>query len=204
MIGIGAIDSLGKHNITVYGNSAPCFIKGTKITLADGSIKNCEDITFDDELLVWNFYEGKFDVSKPILILKPHVAPNYNLVEFSDGTKIGFVGNTEYHRIYNNECHKFTGTNSDETPIGTTTFKDDGSTPKIISKKIISKNVEYYNIITEKHYNCFVNGVLSSCQLSNEYSIKDMRYYGDKLISDKEKEDYINSKIDNEYLWKHN
>jgi hypothetical protein len=29
-----------------------CFLKGTKITLSDGSEKNAEDITYDDELLV--------------------------------------------------------------------------------------------------------------------------------------------------------
>jgi hypothetical protein len=32
--------------------SWPCFIAGTKITLADGSKKNVEDITYNDELLV--------------------------------------------------------------------------------------------------------------------------------------------------------
>ena len=32
-----------------------CFVEGTLVTLADGTTKPIEDITYDDELLVWNF-----------------------------------------------------------------------------------------------------------------------------------------------------
>ena len=37
-----------------------CFVEGTEITLADGSIKKIEDITYEDELLVWDFDHGCF------------------------------------------------------------------------------------------------------------------------------------------------
>ena len=47
--------------------TSTCFIEGTQISLGNGLTKNVEDITYDDELLVWNFDEGKFDTVKPIV-----------------------------------------------------------------------------------------------------------------------------------------
>ena len=43
-------------------------------------------------MLVWNFYEGKFDIAKPTWIKVAEVAPRYNLVKFSNGAEVGFVG----------------------------------------------------------------------------------------------------------------
>ena len=65
--------------------------------------------------------------------------------------------------------------------------------PKLISQEIIREPVEFYNIITEKHYNLFANGILTSNRWSNRYSIKDMKYVlGDERMS----EEHINEMID--------
>lgn len=167
-----------------------CLIEGTQITLADGSTKAVEDITYDNELLVWNFYDGKFDKAKPTWIKVAEVAPRYNLVKFSNGSEVGFVGaggEKGYHRIFNKEAGAFTYTgNLKETPNGTTTFAQDETFPTVISQEVIEKSVKYYNVITDKHYNLFANGILTSCKLSNKYRIEDMRYIGEKLISEEE------------------
>ena len=172
-----------------------CLIEGTQITLADGSTKSIEDITYDDELLVWNFYDGKFDKAKPSWIKVEEVAPRYNLVKFSNGSEIGFVGaggEKGYHRIFNKEAGAFTYTgNFKETPNGTTTFAQDGTFPTVISQEVIEKEVKFYNVITDKHYNLFANGILTSCKLSNKYHIEDMRYVGEKLISDEQEKAYF-------------
>ncbi len=172
-----------------------CIIEGTKITLADGTTKAVEDITYDDELLVWNFYAGRFDKAKPTWIKIAEIAPRYNLVKFSNGTEVGFVGaggEKGYHRIFNKEAGAFTYTgNLKETPNGTTTFAQDETFPTVISQEVIEKEVKFYNIITDKHYNIFANGILTSCKLSNKYHIEDMRYIGEKLISDEQKKAYF-------------
>ena len=49
----------------------------------------------------------------------------------------------------------------------------------------------FYNVITENHYNLFANGILTSCKLSNKYHIEDMKYVGEKLISDEEEKAYF-------------
>lgn len=171
-----------------------CLIEGTQITLADGSTKAVENITYDDELLVWNFYAGRFDKAKPTWIKVAEVAPRYNLVKFSNGSEVGFVGaggEKGYHRIFNKEAGAFTHTGCKETPNGTTTFAQDGTFPTVVSQEVVEKEVKFYNVITDKHYNLFANGILTSCRLSNKYRIEDMRYVGEKLISDEQEKAYF-------------
>ena len=186
------------HVLGISVDDRTCFVKGTKITLAYGTYKNCEDITLDDELLVWDFYKGEYTSAKPLFIQKKKTSPCYNKLTFSDGTVVGYVGHKEYHRIFNQQSGKFTGTASEETPIGTITFKDDQTTPTLVSKEMVYKDVEYYNIITENHYNCFTNGILSSCRLSNQYAISDMKYVGDALLDDTYVSEYLERLKNNE------
>lgn len=171
-----------------------CIIEGTLITLADHTKKPIEDITYDDDLLVWNFYEGKFDSAKPVWITKPRLAHEYNLCKFSNGVEVGFVGNggnEGYHRIYNDETKAFTHTGVAETPIGTHTFAEDGSFPELISQEVIKTPIRYYNIGTKEHINLFSNGILTSSRISNKYAIENMKYIGDRLISEKDEQEYI-------------
>lgn len=187
----------GTFKVTADGTitiSLACLIEGTQITLADGTTKAIEDITYDDELLVWNFYAGRFDKAKPSWIKVAEVAPRYNLVKFSNGAEVGFVGaggENGYHRIFNKEAGAFTHTGCKDTPNGTTTFAQDKTFPTVVSQEVVEKEVKFYNVITDKHYNLFANGILTSCKLSNEYNIKDMKYVGEKLISGKEKDEYF-------------
>lgn len=191
----GGVTIVDDYTVKVTGDGTVsakymCMIEGTQITLADGTTKAIEDITYDDELLVWNFYAGRFDKAKPSWIKIEETAPRYNLVKFSNGSEVGFVGaggEKGYHRIFNKEAGAFTYTgNLKETPNGTTTFAQDETFPTVISQEVIEKSVKYYNVITDKHYNLFANGILTSCKLSNKYRIEDMRYIGEKLISEEE------------------
>ena len=203
----GGVTYEGSGLFKVVGNGSisvdyPCMIEGTQITLADGSTKAIEDITYDDELLVWNFYDGKFDTAKPSWIKIEQIAPEYNLVKFSNGAEVGFVGpggDIGYHRVFNKEAKAFTHTGVVDTPNGTTTFAQDGSYPTVVSQEVIEKPVKYYNVITDKHYNLFANGILTSCRLSNEYMIENMRYVGERLITDEQIKAYFD-KIEDKRL----
>ncbi len=194
-------DASGNTHISPYTltsdttvHASFCIIEGTQITIADGSTKAIEDITYDDELLVWNFYDGKFDKAKPTWIKVAEVAPRYNLVKFSNGSEVGFVGaggEKGYHRIFNKEAGAFTHTGCKDTPNGTTTFAEDNTFPTVVSQEVVEKEVKFYNVITDKHYNLFANGILTSCRLSNKYRIEDMKYVGEKLISDEQEKAYF-------------
>jgi hypothetical protein len=174
---------------TSYGNEVSfetqqCLVKGTKILCSDRSYKNIEDITYDDDILTWNFDEGKFDSAKPLWIMKPKKTYKYNLLKFSDGSELKTISQ---HRIFNKEKCMFSYPMTEETPIGTTTFNSSGNYIKLISKEVVFEDVEYYNVIT-KGINLFANDILTSSKFNNIYPIKDMKFVKDdrKLRNEKE------------------
>lgn len=180
-----------------YIGTAECLIKGTLITLADGSKKPVEDITYDDELLVWNFYKGCFDKAKPRWIKIAQTASVYNKLTFDNGAILGLVGEggtQGYHRIFNEQARLFTHTGVPETPIGTITFAEDCTKPTLVKQELVHEEVEFYNVITETHFNLFANGILTSCKNSNKYYIENMKYVTDKeLMTDAEiEQDMLN------------
>lgn len=174
-----------------------CFIAGTLITLSNGTAKKVEDITYDDELLVWDFFNGCFASASPRWIKVKQTSSVYNKLTFSNGATLGLVGEggmQGYHRIYNKQAGLFTHTGVPETPIGTVTFAEDKSEPVFISQELVNKDVDYYNIITDKYFNLFANGILTSCKCSNMYRIEDMKYVGERLMSDEE--------IEKDFKWR--
>ena len=159
--------------ITIYSE---CFIEGTPITLANHTYKNVEDITYDDNLLVWDFDKGEFSQAKPLWIMKQKKAIKYNHLVFSDNSELNTV---EQHRIFNIEKGMFTYPMTEDTPIGTHTLNDKGEIVELVSKEVVEKEVNYYNIITNYHINLFAGHILTSCRLSNIYPIKDFKYVKD-------------------------
>ena len=194
---IGNDHSNDYNNVNLYTFSQSCslyidrmcLIAGTLITLSNGTTKKVEDITYDDELLVWDFFNGCFTSAKPRWIKVKQTSPVYNKLTFSNGATLGLVGEggtQGYHRIYNKQAGLFTHTGVPETPIGTITFAEDETEPVLIKQELINEEVDYYNIITDKHFNLFANGILTSCKCSNMYRIKDMKYVGERLMSDED------------------
>ena len=154
-----------------------CLAKGTKITLANYTTKNIEDITYEDQLLVWDFDNGCFSTAKPLWIKKVQEANEYNYIKFEDGRELKTVVD---HRIFNMDSQRFTYTmNEQDTPLGTRVFLEDGTTTRITEREVIHEKIEYYNIITDYHMNLFANGILTSLRLNNLYEIKDMKFIKD-------------------------
>ena len=153
-----------------------CFTADTPIALADGSYKRADEVTYDDELLVWNFDEGHMDTAYPLWLKIAEVAPEYNYLRFSDGSVLKTI---IQHRIFNREAGKFTYPMTDETPIGTTTLNAKGEWVTLVEKKVVQEEVIFYNIITEHHINCFAGNVLTSCRYNNIYPIQDMKFVKD-------------------------
>ena len=160
-------------SITIF---SICFIEGTPITLANHTYKNVEDITYDDNLLVWDFDKGEFSQAKPLWIMKQKKAIKYNHLVFSDDSELNTV---EQHRIFNIEKGMFTYPMTEDTPIGTHTLNDKGEIVELVSKEVVEKEVNYDNIITNYHINLFAGHILTSCRLSNIYPIKDFKYVKD-------------------------
>lgn len=185
-----AYDPILDDNVFVYGDviavtvtNTVCLMKGTKITLADGSLKNVENVTYNDELLVWNFDKGELDSAQPVWLSTPQVADYYSHITFADGTELKSLQASLGHRIYSTTHNSFVSPMIRSTPIGTTTVKEDGSLTTLATRKIVKGEGEFYGIITDKHMNAYANGILTSYSCNNVYPMADMKFVKDDRVS---------------------
>lgn len=164
---VASSSELSKY--TLSGNECAvwwCFAENTLISTKSGD-KFVQDITYGDDILVWNFDEGKFDYAKPIFIKQEQISDSYWRVTDEDGKTVNLVGSDgKSHRLYNKKTHLF------EYPQDIPECKCEE----------IHESVKYYNIVTAYNFNCYANGILTSKRYSNMlYPITDEMKY-DKTV----------------------
>lgn len=160
------------YSAPAFGTSrVMCLAAGTMISLSDGTYKPIEEISYADDLLVWDFDHGLYASAKPLWIKQESAAPSYNVLTFDDGTTLHTVGQ---HRIFNQEAGCFSY--PIDTPMETSSFNECGRFIRLIDKQVVHQPVDSFNIITDYHLNLFANGVLTSCSFNNMYPIVGMRF----------------------------
>lgn len=168
----------GDTTVIAY-SEYPCFKSDTPITLADGTTKQAIDITYDDELLVWDFDAGRMASAHPIWIAKPYKYNGFCRTIWSDGSVFDATGYKLAHRAYHVEKKSFVYT-VDAFEIGDHTINDKGEQIALVSREIFDNEITACNIITDYHMNLFAGHILTSCRLSNLYDIDEsMRYIND-------------------------
>lgn len=156
-----------------------CLLKGTLIRLANGQDKPIEEITYDDDILVWDFDNGKFSSAKPIWIKKPQIAPYYFRNILGNGRELLTTGKSKTgwgHRMFDIDKEMFRYTTES---VADRIFTLDGIEIHKSCERIVEE-CEFYNIITENHFNLFANGILTSCSLNNLYPISGMKFKKDE------------------------
>lgn len=144
-----------------------CIIEGTLVTLANGEKKKVEDLTFDDDLLVFDHFSGKFVKEK--MFFNYH-ADEYNIVTapiltlyFDDNSNIGvhvdhgFFDKTlnKYVYINKNNYQQFIGhkfVKVENEIIGEIT---------LVKGIIEIKTVRVYSPVSMHHLNVVCNNLLS-------------------------------------------
>ena len=153
----------------------PCLVEGTQVTMADGTHRAIEDIAHGELVRVWNFDLGEFTEAQPIWIKAAEETTGHDVYTFSDGTKLRTVG----HHVFNKEAGAFTKLKYAETPVGTTTFNEQGNEVTLLSKERVIEPTRYYNVWTQYHLNLFADGILTSNRFNNIYPIVDMKFVKD-------------------------
>jgi hypothetical protein len=156
-----------------------CLAEGTHIATPYGQMK-IEDVTYDNELIAWNFDAGRFTQAKPVWIIKPFKASKYSIAKFSDGSELRTIADGKGHRIFNMQESMFTYVMN--SPIGTSTFRKDGEVITLVSRETVEKETTFYNVITHTHMNVFANNILTSTGLNNIYPIQNMQFVKDNRI----------------------
>lgn len=151
----------------------PCFLYGTKILLHNGASKEVQDINYNDILMVWDFDNGCFTSAKPLWIKQEETVSYYYHCIFENGTILDLVGsNGNCHAVYCVDDNRFEYANK---CVGKKIMTRSGIT-KLLSCELKHEIVKFYNIVTDYHFNCYANEVLTSTKLNNIYPIKDMKF----------------------------
>jgi intein/homing endonuclease len=131
-----------------------CFPAGTKITLADGTEKNIEDLTTDDKLLTYNEKTGVLAEGSIGNILKKK---EFLLIQLETGDG-SVVKSTPLHKFY----IKGKGWVAAQDILkGDIVIKKDKSESVIVDRQDLSGEVEVYHILDVKdNHTYFAEGIL--------------------------------------------
>lgn len=152
----------------IHDSGLSCLVKGTKVLLLNGTEKNVEDITSDDDLLVFSHEKGKLGSSK--LFYNYHqgegnivTAPILKLL-FENGSSVeihvdhGFYDCSKMRYFYINKDN-YQNYVGDEFAYITSSGKM-GRT-RLLGGEVKNKTVEVYSPVSVYHLNIFANGLLS-------------------------------------------
>lgn len=165
--------------------STMCLLRGTAISLANGASKPIEYVTYDDELLVWDFDAGRRSSARPFWIKRAERTDHYWVNTFASGRVVLTTGTVAGHRFFDMETGRF---EYNTRCVGHRIATQDGR-DVLVSVEHVQGPCEFYNLNTERHINCYANGVLASCRLNNLYPVVDMRFdrrdaSGDRHVRD--------------------
>ena len=141
-----------------------CVTGDTLVMLADGTQKRIDEITYSDELLVWNFFEGKYDVV-PSAIIFYHGDDLYDVLtlNFEDGTSVRTIN---VHGFFDADLNEFVFIEKAnvEEYIGHNFVKVDGSdytSTKLIGYTVTEEYTGCYSIQSAKYNNFITEGMFS-------------------------------------------
>ena len=135
-----------------------CVTPETLVTLADGTQKEIQYVTYDDMLLVWDFVNGKY-VEMPAIVIRNHGYDNYRVLKltFSDGTTVDVISE---HGFFDVDLNEFVMIGEDNVAdyIGHRFVKANGdfTTVTLESYSVREEYTAAYSILTAIHYNCIM------------------------------------------------
>ena len=174
--------------MTITGSSS-CVTGDTLITLADGTQKEIQYVTYEDMLLAWNHFTGKYE-AVPAAIIFNH-GYDYNTViklNFSDGTQVKAIN---LHQFFDADLNKYVSIDSASVNdyVGHSFVKQSGdsyTTVTLESYEISQEYIEAYGIISALHYNILVEGMFSTDFMLKDYNLFNYFAFGEGVMFDKE------------------
>lgn len=145
-----------------------CVAAGTLITLADGRQVPVEELSGDEELLVWDLFVGKYS-SAPILFVDHETASMYEVINltFSDGTVLKVI---DEHALWDFDLNKYVFMRGDAAKyvghwFNKQAFDADGGMSyvrvRLINVTVTNEHTSAWSPVTYGHLCFYVNGLLS-------------------------------------------
>lgn len=179
------------------GSISPCVTPDTLVTLADGSQKRIDEVTYADQLLVWDFYNGEY-VAVSSAIIFNHGYDNNTVIKlkFDDGTEVKVVN---LHQFMDADLNKLVSINEESVAdyVGHKFVKRNGnghSTVTLVDYEVSKEYEQALGIISAGHYNIIVADLISADFKIEDYGLfnyfeigEDMKFDADKMQADIEK-----------------
>ena len=172
-----------KYHCPAHTVDNGCVTADALVTLADGTQKQIRDVTYNDQLLVWDFYKGEYAAAPSAIIFRHGYGDNTVIkLNFSDGTSVKVVN---LHQFLDGTENRFVTIDARSVAnyVGHEFVNSAKETVTLVDYTVTQEYVEAYGIISAGHYNIFVNGMLSTdfmkadCDLFQYFSIgKDMQF----------------------------
>ena len=154
---------IGYHCNEVEANNS-CVTPDTLVTLADGSKKRIDEVTYNDQLLVWDFFNGEYTVMPSALVVN-HGYDEWTVIElsFDDGTSVKAITAHSFFDKNTNAWELIDAQNA-KGYIGHFFIKatDTGYTSaKLVAVDVYEEYTESYSLVSAVHYNFITNDLFS-------------------------------------------
>jgi len=139
---------------------AACLAAGTRITMADGSLKNVEDIKEGDLVRTFDHESGKLSSAPICLAWKGDHKERPLCLTFASGKTLSIVGT---HDLLLENTRKYVRVNEDNVAsyVGERFYNvEQGNWDALVSYKM-GEPVEFYCPYTKGHINCVAEGLLT-------------------------------------------
>jgi len=151
--------------ITASFSKDSCFVSGTLITMADGTQKPIEEITDEDKIMAWDFFNGTY-VARNISLLINHGYSTYDIanLEFSDSTVLRIVLK---HEVFDYDLNKFVNITTENCTefIGHrfVKYRNDGNYDIVTLTNAYTntEQTDCYSIASGESMNAFAEGLLT-------------------------------------------
>ena len=158
--------------------SSTCFTEGTSITMADGTQKPIEDISFKDKILSYNFFTGDNE-AKSIALLVNHGKDYYKVLnlKFKDGTLLRLIGD---HGVFDYTLNKYVYLTEynykDYIGHRFVKLKENGKFKKVklIDVSVTEEYTTAYSITSAQNSNAFAQDMLTVAPPDEFYNWVDM------------------------------
>ena len=170
-----------------------CFVAGTDVLMADGSIKDIENVKLGDMVMVWDFYTGSYTAS-PVILIHTTLTNELFYLEFANGKRVG-VGKS--HGFYvDGEFVTVSYDNADSFIGKGFLYEENGEIfyTELLSVDRPDDNVMTYALVTARHYNHFADGFLSVIPfmgLVNVFEYDGLKYDEELMLRDLETYGYL-------------
>lgn len=156
--------------ITGVGEFSVCIVEGTMITLADGTQKAVEDLTYSDKLLAFNHLTGKVEAADMAVLGHENMPAQQTTVitaSFSDGTILRIAYSHGLYDMTLNQYVFLTEGNAYEF-IGHIFYATEYINGEFVEKTVVLTDIDITQEIVRifspssmEYMNCFAEGLLN-------------------------------------------